>query len=371
MKKVEDFSNDIQLELIKLYLSTSSWSHRKLQREILGVEAHERGGGFLALRILRANGILDDSLKGIFLKVFTNEELIQKFNSTNTTVRARDIIQNIFNQTEMPTLARKTYLLTWNPEKWKWSDLKEDLNEFQKEEKFIRPWGCGNNKSIKEGDRIFFIKLGKELPRGIMASGYVVKESYLGNHWNGEKEKEGLFVDVEFDVFLDPENEHENFIKYEQLMEDDVFKLNSWSVHVSGTVIAEAVASKLENEWHPRFLKNIGRRFSLKGNYREGKSSEYISKKYERDENARKECLRIRGVICLACEIDFQEKYGKIGKGFIHVHHVIPLSERDAEYSPDPATDLIPLCPNCHAMIHKLGKPYSLEELIKILKLNN
>ena len=50
-------------------------------------------------------------------------------------------------------------------------------------------------------------------------------------------------------------------------------------------------------------------------------------------------------------------------KNFIHVHHVTPISKVGREYKIDPIKDLIPLCPNCHAMIHK---DISLEEIQKI-----
>ncbi|RME44545.1 MAG: HNH endonuclease, partial [Chloroflexi bacterium] len=59
-------------------------------------------------------------------------------------------------------------------------------------------------------------------------------------------------------------------------------------------------------------------------------------------------------------------EYGELGKGFIHVHHVIPLSEIDSRYEVDPINDLCPVCPNCHAMIHREEPPLTIKQLREI-----
>ena len=60
--------------------------------------------------------------------------------------------------------------------------------------------------------------------------------------------------------------------------------------------------------------------------------------------------------------------YGEIAKGFIHIHHLIPLSDIKENYSLDPQKDLIPVCPNCHAMFHRRNPPFSPEELKSIIE---
>ena len=55
--------------------------------------------------------------------------------------------------------------------------------------------------------------------------------------------------------------------------------------------------------------------------------------------------------------MNFVERYGEIGKEFIEIHHLNPISETDGEHEVNPATDLIPLCSNCHSMIHRLEDP--------------
>jgi 5-methylcytosine-specific restriction protein A len=65
--------------------------------------------------------------------------------------------------------------------------------------------------------------------------------------------------------------------------------------------------------------------------------------------------------------MNFEESYGEVGKQFIHVHHIDPVASKTGEYEIDPQKDLIPVCPNCHAMIHKKTPPYSVEELKQLL----
>ena len=72
----------------------------------------------------------------------------------------------------------------------------------------------------------------------------------------------------------------------------------------------------------------------------------------------------------MVCGIDFKETYGEIGEGFIHVHHVTPISSKGKDYTLDIANDLIPVCPNCHAMMHRRNPPLTVTELKDILLTN-
>ena len=92
--------------------------------------------------------------------------------------------------------------------------------------------------------------------------------------------------------------------------------------------------------------------------------------KYERSSIARYKCIEYHGCICKICDIDFEKSYGKIGKGFIHVHHIKPISEINKEYIVDYKNDLIPVCPNCHAMLHRKidNRNITIEELKELIK---
>lgn len=91
---------------------------------------------------------------------------------------------------------------------------------------------------------------------------------------------------------------------------------------------------------------------------------------YERSADARLKCIQKKGTVCAVCGFDFEETYGELGKGFIHIHHIIPIASIGKSYKINYDTDLIPVCPNCHAMLHrgKNGTPLSIKELKNIIK---
>ena len=84
----------------------------------------------------------------------------------------------------------------------------------------------------------------------------------------------------------------------------------------------------------------------------EGDEQVFISVRRERNSTLRKNALDIHGYNCRACGFNFEECYGEIGKGFIEVHHVVPLAKA-GERETNPETDLVVLCANCHRMVHK------------------
>ena len=87
--------------------------------------------------------------------------------------------------------------------------------------------------------------------------------------------------------------------------------------------------------------------------------------RYERNPVARAKCLEIHGTRCEICKMSFAETYGIFAKDFIHVHHITPLHQISESYEVNPETDLIPVCPNCHAMLHRQenGIPMTVERL--------
>lgn len=103
----------------------------------------------------------------------------------------------------------------------------------------------------------------------------------------------------------------------------------------------------------------------------EGRKIEAIMTKYERNPVNRELCIEQNGCTCKICGFDFEKIYGDIGKRFIHIHHIKPISTMGGEYIPNPRIDLIPVCPNCHAMLHSSEPPLMPEELIEILKERN
>lgn len=85
--------------------------------------------------------------------------------------------------------------------------------------------------------------------------------------------------------------------------------------------------------------------------------------RYERSAEARSKCLAHHGLKCSVCSFDFENIYGSLGKGYIHVHHIVPLAGIGREYEVNPILDLVPICPNCHAMVHSTRPALTIEQL--------
>lgn len=86
---------------------------------------------------------------------------------------------------------------------------------------------------------------------------------------------------------------------------------------------------------------------------------------YERNPKLKEQAKQIHGTTCCICDFNFGEFYGEYGEGFIHIHHLVPISEGEGqEKTVNPATDLVPVCPNCHSIIHrKKNRTLSIAEM--------
>lgn len=89
---------------------------------------------------------------------------------------------------------------------------------------------------------------------------------------------------------------------------------------------------------------------------------------YERSGRARILCIEAHGLQCIVCGFDFEAFYGELGKNYIHVHHLVPISSIKEDYEIDPIHDLAPVCPNCHAMIHRRTPPYTIKEIKDLIQ---
>ena len=89
--------------------------------------------------------------------------------------------------------------------------------------------------------------------------------------------------------------------------------------------------------------------------------------RYERSRINRAACIEIHGSICKVCEFSFAAAYGPTGDGYIHVHHITPVSALGPDYRVNPSTDLVPLCANCHAIAHRKTPPFSPDEIRALL----
>lgn len=138
-------------------------------------------------------------------------------------------------------------------------------------------------------------------------------------------------------------------LKSEELVPQSI---TEWACMASGMMLAllEIIEEPVENRV-----------------YKEGKKSQVLSNRYERNPANRELCLQRYGYKCQTCGFDFEYMYGEIGYQFIHVHHIEKVSSHGGEYILDPVKDLIPVCPNCHAMLHRADPPLYPDDLREII----
>jgi hypothetical protein len=102
--------------------------------------------------------------------------------------------------------------------------------------------------------------------------------------------------------------------------------------------------------------------------YAEGAAGHVLVNAYERNRQAREACLRHHGRSCAACGFNFEANYGEAAAGYIQVHHLIPIAQIGAKYRLRPIRDMRPVCPNCHAAIHRREPPFLIEEIKLMLR---
>ncbi len=102
-------------------------------------------------------------------------------------------------------------------------------------------------------------------------------------------------------------------------------------------------------------------------NYIEGAKYLITVNAYERNLKAREKCITHYGANCIVCAFNFEKFFGLDFKDYIHIHHLRPLATIAENYNLNPIEDLRPICPNCHAIIHKRNPPYTINEMKKII----
>lgn len=260
----------------------------------------------------------------------------------------------------------QTYLFAWNPKRWSWDDLDEQVERVGVIGQADDQWSTGNTKDLPAGSRFFLIRLGTE-PKGIMGSGLTLSAPYRGPHWDRNKAAgaTALYADIRFD-FLSMDV----LVPWEELQHPP-FSAFHWGVQSSGVRIPDSLAEALEAIWEkrtggsmPLFRNEIPFATALP----EGAKKQVTVNAYERNPVARAACVAHHGSRCKVCDIDLGERFGPIASGFIHVHHVVPLSMIRKVYQVDPVKDLVPVCPTCHSVLHLRVPPLSVSEARDLLK---
>jgi hypothetical protein len=250
----------------------------------------------------------------------------------------------------------------------------------------LRKRGAGCVTSSKEGRKIYLRASSADDSRTVQIQ---VKAKNKGNWQTTFDEEQDPKDETNFWIFVDLTGTRRYWIAPDSCVRKNIRKAHQEYLNKHGGRRARNDASnhhsidekRLEG-WQDRWdilriLPNVpvlvpapltvgeeepGERFS------EGQVTQLLVNAYERNPQARAACIAHYGARCYVCRIDFGERYGPTVNGFIHVHHLCPLSSIGQEYAVDPVADLRPVCPNCHAVIHSRKPPYSMEEVRRMLR---
>lgn len=259
------------------------------------------------------------------------------------------------------------FLFAWNPNKWGWENLDEFIEKICNSGYVTERWSCASFRSVKRGDRAFLIRLGVE-PKGIIGSGVINSDAYVTAHWDGSNKLEHA-VNIDWDILINPDTEP---ILSSEFLNSGAMRNQNWFPQSSGISIRNELLGELEETWFEFLSSNMINSFQANFNaaYSEGRMQMSFSTSYERNPVARKICLEHYGYDCQVCGINFENQYGEIGKKFIHIHHLNPIGSSGIQ-KVDPKKDLIPVCPNCHAMLHQQTPPYNIEDMKRMVKVGD
>lgn len=229
-----------------------------------------------------------------------------------------------------------------------------------------------SNKKIHKEFYIERLKLGRNFVYGIIDNEYIFCPSRVVGYANFTAEKHIKFPYKNGSKTTPRINEILGDHDVKNLIESKYLKLcKSLGIYPTEKTRTYWSAGKIDRSYAiTNHIENT--EFpDKKDEYHEGLLKRVYLNRYERDLKARAACINKFGHTCSVCGFNFQSVYGNIGKDFIHVHHIKPIAKRGGrKHAVNPKTDLQPVCPNCHAMLHTSDPPITIEKLISILKRN-
>jgi 5-methylcytosine-specific restriction enzyme A len=259
-----------------------------------------------------------------------------------------------------------SYILTWNHTKWEWTDFDAALRTVQSGEPLFDSWSTGNNRQLQPDDRFFLLR--QHDHQGITGSGIVTSVVDQRPHWDGS-DRTSNYVDVEFHQLVSPDD-----VLAVDVLENAIPAVHWRRVQASGISVPTDDEQKLERLWLDHLQKLGLAPVELPGEvadptrFVEGATHQIWVNSYERNPAARRACIAHYGTICVVCKFNFGQRFGDLGEGYIHVHHLRDLASIGTKYEVDPIKDLRPICPNCHAMLHREAPAMSIEKLKEVIE---
>ena len=244
---------------------------------------------------------------------------------------------------------RKTWIFQWNPKVWGGDEFLHDKSPGDSSD-----WSVNQYRAeVATGDRMLFWRAGKD--SGIYAIATIVGRPFERapeDQVNPNAQSEWA-VNFRFDELLDPPVLKTELLAHPTLKELRVIRFPNATNFPVDSDQWEALEQLLCKTRQTLADEVDGSRGFL-----EGAVKRITVDARERSGQARSDCINHHGTTCVVCDFSFGDAYGEHGEGFIHVHHLVDLALADGETETDGIRDLRPVCPNCHAMLHK-GTPFA------------
>jgi 5-methylcytosine-specific restriction enzyme A len=239
-------------------------------------------------------------------------------------------------------------ILGWNPNRRSRWDYRTAVEQVTGSGRFLHRWHVGgHNTDVLPGTEAWLVLQGSsDAVAGLIGHGVAMSEPFEVLVPD-DPDAGGWYVGVAFDALLPLGGQIPNDILTAAVPE--VLWRGVPETPTSVPASAEPGLRRLWRDHGPAAADPIQ---LPAGTYPPDYVATVEVNRYERDPDARRVCLAFHGTSCAACGFSFEASYGDYGAGFIHVHHVVPPAMLEAGYQLDPVADLVPLCPNCHAMAH-------------------
>ena len=258
-------------------------------------------------------------------------------------------------------------ILGWNPDRWNRWNYPAAVERVAVTGLHLERWSVGHHQ-IAAGTDAWLLLQG-DRGRGLMGHGVVLSEQpEPGPHFvdssGATTDQATLYVQVAFDSLLPPGEQ----IAVDVLQEaaPGVPWDGDHATVLSADPADEAAIRALWRDFGPP--PGTDPTHPAPGTYPQHAVARVEVNRYEQDPDARRACIAHHGTSCAACGFSFEQKYGQIGRDFIPVHHLVPVSQLGSSYELDPISDLVPLCANCHAMAHQgVSTPRTVAELRRII----
>jgi 5-methylcytosine-specific restriction protein A len=260
-------------------------------------------------------------------------------------------------------------ILAWNPDRrdgWHYAAAVEQVIETGQ---FLASWTVPAQEEIRSGAEAWLWLQGRTRC-GLLGHGLVVSaDPETLDERPGEAHATGPAImsrriTVAFDALLPPGDEILPGILAEAVPEV------GWAAMKHPVMMLDPLLEpKVRDVWREFGPARVSDPTDLvPGSYPTQAASRVQVNRYERNLEAQRICVAHHGASCAACGFSFESAYGGAGAGFIQVHHLVPASQIGSDYQLDPVADLVPLCPNCHAMAHlEVGTPRTVAELRRLM----